>query len=45
VPAEVLGCRDRGRLEPGCRADVVALDRDSLAVRAVWIGGHPIALG
>jgi N-acetylglucosamine-6-phosphate deacetylase len=42
VPAEVLGCADRGRLEPGRRADIVALDRESLAVRAVWIGGRPV---
>jgi N-acetylglucosamine-6-phosphate deacetylase len=44
VPCEILGCADRGRLEPGRRADIVALDRDSLAVRAVWVGGRPVAL-
>jgi N-acetylglucosamine-6-phosphate deacetylase len=42
VPSEILGCTDRGRLEPGRRADVVALDRTTLAVRAVWIGGRPV---
>jgi N-acetylglucosamine-6-phosphate deacetylase len=42
VPSEILGCRDRGRLEPGRRADIVALDRASLAVRAVWIGGRRV---
>ena len=40
VPSELLGCTDRGRLEPGRRADIVALDRTTLAVRAVWIGGR-----
>jgi N-acetylglucosamine-6-phosphate deacetylase len=44
VPAEILGCSDRGRLEPGRRADIVALDRESLSVRAVWIGGRPVDL-
>jgi N-acetylglucosamine-6-phosphate deacetylase len=44
VPAEILGCADRGRLEPGRRADIVALDRESLAVRGVWIGGRPVDL-
>jgi N-acetylglucosamine-6-phosphate deacetylase len=44
VPAEILGCADRGRLEPGRRADIVALDRTTLAVRAVWIGGVPVTL-
>lgn len=39
IPAAVLGLDDRGRLEPGRRADLVALDRATLAVRAVWIGG------
>jgi N-acetylglucosamine-6-phosphate deacetylase len=45
VPSEILGCGDRGRLEPGRRADIVALDRDSLAVRAVWIAGRPVPSG
>jgi N-acetylglucosamine-6-phosphate deacetylase len=40
IPAEVLNLRDRGRLAPGARADVVALDRASLTVRAVWLGGE-----
>ncbi len=44
VPAQILGCTDRGRLEAGRRADIVALDRESLAVRAVWIGGRPVDL-
>lgn len=42
VPSEILGCNDRGRIEPGRRADIVALDRSSLAVRAVWIGGRMV---
>ena len=44
VPAQILGSDDRGRLEPGRRADIVALDRVSLAVRAVWVGGEPVIL-
>lgn len=42
VPAEVLGLRDRGRIAPGTRADLVALDRETLEVRHVWIGGVPV---
>jgi N-acetylglucosamine-6-phosphate deacetylase len=38
-PARVLGLRDRGRIAPGARADLLALDPDSLAVRTVWQAG------
>ena len=41
TPADVLGLTDRGRLVPGCRADVVALDGD-LAPTEVWIGGRQV---
>ena len=44
VPAAILRCADRGRLVAGRRADIVALDRESLAVRAVWVGGEPVSL-
>jgi N-acetylglucosamine-6-phosphate deacetylase len=44
VPAAILGLENRGRLAPGCRADVVALDPASLAVRAVWLGGDSVTL-
>jgi N-acetylglucosamine-6-phosphate deacetylase len=37
--ARVLGIADRGRVAPGARADLVALDLESLAVRAVWVAG------
>jgi N-acetylglucosamine-6-phosphate deacetylase len=40
-PAAAIGVTDRGRLAPGARADVVALDPDTLAVRGVWVGGEP----
>src|SRR6185436_502153 len=43
IPADVLGLADRGRIEVGARADFVALDRASLAVHAVWIGGEQVA--
>lgn len=40
-PARVLGLSDRGRVAPGARADLVALDPRTLAVRAVWVAGRP----
>jgi N-acetylglucosamine-6-phosphate deacetylase len=40
-PARVLGLNDRGRIAPGARADLVALDPDTLAVRAVYRAGQP----
>lgn len=39
TPSAVLGLADRGRLEPGARADVVALS-SGLDVAAVWVGGE-----
>jgi N-acetylglucosamine-6-phosphate deacetylase len=38
-PARGLDLADRGRVAPGARADLVALDPETLAVRAVWLGG------
>jgi N-acetylglucosamine-6-phosphate deacetylase len=38
IPAELLGLNDRGRIAPGCRADLVLLD-DGLRVTDTWIGG------
>jgi N-acetylglucosamine-6-phosphate deacetylase len=38
-PARVLGRADLGALAPGARADLVALDADSLEVRAVMRAG------
>ncbi|MFA5785811.1 MAG: amidohydrolase family protein, partial [Actinomycetota bacterium] len=40
VPADLIGAHDRGRLDPGARADLVLLDSRELTVRAVWLGGH-----
>jgi N-acetylglucosamine-6-phosphate deacetylase len=40
-PARVLGLSDRGRVAPGARADLVALDPDTLAVRSVWVADTP----
>ena len=40
IPSDVLGVPDHGRLQSGARADVVALDPSSLAVRQTWIGGE-----
>ena len=42
VPARYLGLSDRGRLEPGTRADLVVLD-DALRVRAVYRSGRRAA--
>ena len=44
IPADVLGLAGRGRIAPGMRADLVALDPETLAVRAVWLGGE-LAMG
>lgn len=41
-PADYLGLSERGRLLPGCIADLVVLDRD-LQVRQVWLEGRAIA--
>lgn len=40
-PARALGLTDRGRLEPGLKADLVRvhIDRDLPVVRRVWRGG------
>lgn len=49
VAAEQFGLDDRGRIEPGLRADIVLLDADPLAdisatrsIRGVWIAGQRI---
>ena len=39
TPAAILGRSDIGRLAPGCRADLVVLDR-ALEVVATWVGGQ-----
>ena len=41
TPADLVGAADRGRIAPGCRADLVALDAD-LGVVTTWIGGEPV---
>lgn len=40
TPADLLGLVDRGRIEPGARADLVALHPD-LTVQTVWVAGRP----
>jgi N-acetylglucosamine-6-phosphate deacetylase len=42
VPSEILGLPDRGRIEPGRRADIVALHRESRRATAVWVGGRRV---
>lgn len=44
VPARLLGLTDRGRIEPGARADLVAL-RPDLSIEAVWVGGEQVVGG
>lgn len=42
-PARVLGLTDRGKLEPGMRADLVLWnDDDALTPAAVWVGGKKV---
>jgi N-acetylglucosamine-6-phosphate deacetylase len=41
-PARAIGVADRGRLAPGTRADVLALDPVTLGLRAVWAGGERV---
>jgi N-acetylglucosamine-6-phosphate deacetylase len=38
--ARAIGATEYGRISPGCRADLVALDPVTLEVRAVWAGGR-----
>ena len=38
--ARAIGASDYGRVAPGCRADLVALDPVTLEVRAVWQSGR-----
>jgi N-acetylglucosamine-6-phosphate deacetylase len=42
TPADLLGRRDLGRIAPGARADLAALDRDGRCV-ATWLGGQQVA--
>src|SRR5437764_643244 len=42
TPARLIGLADRGRIEPGARADLVALTPEpDLTVEQVWVGGVP----
>jgi N-acetylglucosamine-6-phosphate deacetylase len=40
-PSAILGLSDRGRIEPGWRADLIVLDRD-LSLKAVFVGGREL---
>lgn len=40
-PARLLGERDRGRIEPGCRADLVLLGED-WRIRKTFVGGKEV---
>ena len=41
TPARILGLHAKGRLAPGCDADIVLFD-DTIAVSRVFIGGKEI---
>jgi hypothetical protein len=47
-PARIFGLPDRGRIEPGQRADLVLWSGDPLEVTSyaeqVWIDGHPVTM-
>lgn len=43
-PARLVGARERGVLRAGARADVVALDPKTMALRGVWLAGAPVPL-
>ena len=40
-PAKVAGCKDRGELKPGMRADVIVLDK-TFTVQAVFSAGKRV---
>ncbi|MBC7632730.1 N-acetylglucosamine-6-phosphate deacetylase [Aeromicrobium sp.] len=42
IPADALGLRDVGRLEPGARADLTLLGTDDLRARTTWLGGRQV---
>jgi len=44
TPAACMRAADRGRIAAGCRADLVALDRE-LNVITVWQGGKIFVTG
>ncbi|MFI6299422.1 amidohydrolase family protein [Nonomuraea sp. NPDC050790] len=51
VPADTFGLKDRGRIRPGSRADLVLVEGDPTrtitdlrAIAAVWKNGRPITL-
>lgn len=43
TPADLVGLTDRGRISPGARADLVALDAGDLRISGVWAGGRQVA--
>lgn len=41
IPADLIGRRDLGRIEPGAAADLTWVD-DELRTKAVWVGGRQV---
>ena len=45
IPASRFGFEKRGRLQPGCYADLVVFDPDKIADRATWADPHQYPVG
>jgi N-acetylglucosamine-6-phosphate deacetylase len=41
-PANLVGATDRGRIQPGARADLIVLSR-ALELKSVFVGGLEIS--
>ncbi|MEM1430242.1 MAG: alpha-D-ribose 1-methylphosphonate 5-triphosphate diphosphatase [Pseudomonadota bacterium] len=44
APARIMGLTDRGRIEPGLRADLIVFDPDARRILGTFVGGRPVVL-